>query len=67
MPGHGSAAIAAYPSLSCFPDEPTKNYFPKNAKWAGDSVQANKCSKHGEFIVMFFVQAKKKHLNFYRM
>src|SRR5688572_12666652 len=24
MPGHGSAAIAAYPYLSCFPDEPTK-------------------------------------------
>jgi hexosaminidase len=23
MPGHGSAAIAAYPSLSCFPNEPT--------------------------------------------
>ena len=38
MPGHGSAAIAAYPDLSCFPDEPTKNYFPKNASWAGDST-----------------------------
>ena len=24
MPGHASAAIAAYPDLSCFPDEPTK-------------------------------------------
>ena len=24
MPGHGSAAIAAYPYLSCFPTEPTK-------------------------------------------
>ncbi|MGQ7944296.1 beta-N-acetylhexosaminidase [Flavobacterium sp. WC2509] len=24
MPGHGSAAIAAYPQLSCFPDEKTK-------------------------------------------
>lgn len=23
MPGHGSAAIAAYPFLSCFPDQPT--------------------------------------------
>ncbi|RED49561.1 beta-N-acetylhexosaminidase [Seonamhaeicola aphaedonensis] len=23
LPGHSSAAIAAYPSLSCFPDEPT--------------------------------------------
>jgi hexosaminidase len=38
MPGHGSAAIAAYPYLSCFPQEPTKNYFPKNGKWAGDST-----------------------------
>ena len=24
MPGHGSAAIAAYPWLSCFPDQPTE-------------------------------------------
>jgi hexosaminidase len=24
MPGHASAAIAAYPELSCFPNEPTK-------------------------------------------
>jgi len=24
MPGHGSAAIAAYPFLSCFPNEPTR-------------------------------------------
>ncbi len=24
MPGHSSAAIAAYPFLSCFPDQPTK-------------------------------------------
>ncbi len=38
MPGHGSAAIAAYPDLSCFPDVPTKNYFPKNQQWAGDST-----------------------------
>ncbi|HEU4861848.1 MAG TPA: family 20 glycosylhydrolase [Chitinophagaceae bacterium] len=38
MPGHGSAAIAAYPSLSCFPREPTKNYFPKNCIWSGDST-----------------------------
>ncbi len=28
MPGHGSAAIAAYPWLSCFPDKPTE--IPKN-------------------------------------
>jgi hexosaminidase len=38
MPGHSSAAIAGYPYLSCFPEEPTKNYFPKTAKWAGDST-----------------------------
>jgi hexosaminidase len=38
MPGHGSAAIAAYPFLSCFPGEPTINYFPKNCAWSGDST-----------------------------
>lgn len=37
MPGHSSAAIAAYPELSCFPDEPTIKYFPKNCKWNGDT------------------------------
>jgi hexosaminidase len=35
LPGHASAAIAAYPQLSCFPDEPTK-IAPKVA-WSGDS------------------------------
>ncbi len=38
MPGHASAAIAAYPELSCFPDEPTVTYFPKKGVWAGDST-----------------------------
>ncbi|HET6721208.1 MAG TPA: family 20 glycosylhydrolase, partial [Chitinophagaceae bacterium] len=38
MPGDGSAAIAAYPSLSCFPQEPTKKYFPKSCTWSGDST-----------------------------
>ncbi|NOT51283.1 MAG: family 20 glycosylhydrolase, partial [Chitinophagaceae bacterium] len=38
MPGHASAAIAAYPELSCFPEEPTTKYFPKNCKWHGDST-----------------------------
>jgi len=38
MPGHASAAIAAYPELSCFPEEPTKNYYPKDCAWAGDST-----------------------------
>ncbi len=36
MPGHASAAIAAYPQLSCFPDEPTTH--PKNVAWSGDST-----------------------------
>jgi hexosaminidase len=35
MPGHSSAAIAAYPQLSCFPNEPTLNYFPKECEWNG--------------------------------
>ena len=38
MPGHSSAAIAAYPFLSCFPDEPTKKYFPKQCAWSGDTT-----------------------------
>ena len=33
MPGHASAAIAAYPQLSCFPDEDTKH--PEECAWAG--------------------------------
>jgi hexosaminidase len=35
LPGHASAAIAAYPQLSCFPDESTK-HAPK-VVWSGDS------------------------------
>jgi hexosaminidase len=38
MPGHASAAIAAYPELSCFANEPTIKYFPKQCKWNGDST-----------------------------
>ncbi len=33
MPGHSSAAIAAYPQLSCFPNESTK--IKSNTPWAG--------------------------------
>ncbi|MDR0793471.1 MAG: beta-N-acetylhexosaminidase [Chitinophagaceae bacterium] len=33
LPGHSSAAIAAYPQLSCFPDEPTE--IKKGVEWAG--------------------------------
>ena len=36
MPGHASAAIAAYPQLSCFPDSSTK--IARGVKWAGDST-----------------------------
>ncbi|HVM87141.1 MAG TPA: beta-N-acetylhexosaminidase [Puia sp.] len=36
MPGHSSAAIAAYPQLSCFPDEKTK--IAKGVTWSGDST-----------------------------
>lgn len=33
MPGHASAAIAAYPELSCFPDKPTE--ISSRTPWAG--------------------------------
>jgi hexosaminidase len=36
LPGHSSAAIAAYPQLSCFPDESTKH--PAKTTWYGDST-----------------------------
>ncbi len=35
MPGHASAAIAAYPQLSCFPDSSTKH--PAKTSWNGSS------------------------------
>lgn len=36
MPGHSSAAIAAYPQLSCFPEEPTKHNI--KCAWNGDTT-----------------------------
>ncbi len=36
MPGHCSAAIAAYPWLSCFPNESTKH--PPQCAWSGDTT-----------------------------
>ena len=36
MPGHSSAAIAAYPQLSCFPDESTKAA--KGVTWNGPAT-----------------------------
>ncbi|MEO7923809.1 MAG: beta-N-acetylhexosaminidase [Chitinophagaceae bacterium] len=33
MPGHSSAAIAAYPQLSCFPDKKTE--YPTQCTWSG--------------------------------
>ncbi|HEY8689449.1 MAG TPA: family 20 glycosylhydrolase [Chitinophagaceae bacterium] len=35
MPGHSSAAIAAYPELSCFPNEPTK--VATGTAWSGST------------------------------
>ncbi len=36
MPGHSSAAIAAYPELSCFPDKSTE--YPKQCAWSGPTA-----------------------------
>src|SRR6266496_1869237 len=36
MPGHCSGAIAAYPFLSCFPNESTKH--PPQCAWSGDTT-----------------------------
>lgn len=51
MPGHASAAIAAYPELSCFPNESTKA--PKNVAWAGDSIGKHVQQTWGVFPDIF--------------
>jgi len=53
MPGHSSAAIASYPSLSCFPEEPTIKYFPKNCVWSGDSTGKQVQQTWGVFSDVF--------------
>jgi hexosaminidase len=53
MPGHGSAAIAAYPFLSCFPQEPTIKYFPKACVWSGDSTGKQVQQTWGVFSDVF--------------
>jgi hexosaminidase len=40
LPGHSLAAIASYPSLSCFPEEPTKIFGDQGSK-KGKEMQAN--------------------------
>ncbi len=53
LPGHGSAAIAAYPYLSCFPEEPTINYFPKNCVWSGATTGKQVQQTWGVFSDVF--------------
>jgi len=53
MPGHSSAAIAAYPELSCFPEEPTKKYFPKQCTWSGDTTGKQVQQTWGVFSDVF--------------
>lgn len=51
MPGHASAAIAAYPELSCFPSESTK--FPDKTVWAGDTTGKQVQQTWGVFTDVF--------------
>ena len=39
LPGHSSAAIASYPNLSCFPEEPTEIFADQGSK-KGKEIQA---------------------------
>jgi hexosaminidase len=59
MPGHASAAIAAYPELSCFPNEPTINFFPKQCKWSGDSTGKQVQQTWGVFDDVFCAGQEK--------
>ena len=47
LPGHASAAIAAYPELSCFPNEPT--IVPKETVWAGPGTGKQVAQSWGVF------------------
>ncbi|MEO8174673.1 MAG: beta-N-acetylhexosaminidase, partial [Sediminibacterium sp.] len=51
LPGHSSAAIAAYPQLSCFPDEATKH--PQIISWNGDSTGKQVQQSWGVFPDVF--------------
>jgi hexosaminidase len=51
MPGHASAAIAAYPQLSCFPNESTKP--PPQCAWAGDTTGKHVQQTWGVFEDVF--------------
>lgn len=59
MPGHASAAIAAYPELSCFPNEPTIKYFPKQCTWNGDSTGKQVQQTWGVFDDVFCAGQEK--------
>lgn len=51
MPGHASAAIAAYPELSCFPEESTP--IKANTPWTGDKNGKQVQQTFGVFTDVF--------------
>ncbi|MDB5020142.1 MAG: beta-N-acetylhexosaminidase [Pedobacter sp.] len=51
MPGHASAAIAAYPELSCFPEEST--YIKPGVVWAGSTSGKQVQQTFGVFTDVF--------------
>lgn len=51
LPGHSSAAIAAYPELSCFPQEDTKRA--KRSPWHGDTTGKHVQQTWGVFEDVF--------------
>jgi hexosaminidase len=52
MPGHASAAIAAYPQLSCFPDSSTK--IAQGVTWSGDSTGKQVQQSWGVYPDVFY-------------
>ncbi len=51
LPGHASAAIAAYPQLSCFPEEATRHR--ATVAWSGDSTGKKVQQSWGVFPDVF--------------
>ncbi len=61
MPGHSSAAIAAYPELSCFPEE--KTIIPEQMISAKSKQElANGKNKIVPFLDIYFLDGKVGNL-----
>ena len=70
LPGHSSAAIAAYPELSCFPEKPTAipaNMISPRSVAEQKAGRIKLVQETWGVLMMCFVRGKKTHFHFCRM